>query len=98
MVRIKYLTEKKLMEIPASYEANQKIEEISKKYPILRELEEKLNYEQFANLFFLVERLYCYQQMWERLKRKLLSLWGHDVREGSGVINLPHQYEKEMLN
>jgi len=65
----KYLSEKELMEIPASNEVNQRIEEINKRYPILRELEKKLTYEQFANLFFLVDRLYCYQLMWEELKK-----------------------------
>jgi len=66
---IKYLSEKELMKIPADFGANQRIEEINKKYPILRELEEKLNYEQFVNLFFLVDRLYCYQLMWGELKK-----------------------------
>ena len=68
---IKYLSEKELMEIPASNEVNRRIEEINKKYPILRELEEKLNYEQFANLFFLVDRLYCYQLMWYECKKDI---------------------------
>ena len=64
----KYLSEKELMEIPTTNEADEKYKEISEKYPILRELEEKLNYEQFANLFFLVDHLYCYQLMWESIK------------------------------
>ncbi|MCK4329289.1 hypothetical protein KAX02_05550 [candidate division WOR-3 bacterium] len=64
----KYLLEKELMEIPTTNEANEKYKEISEKYPVLKELEEKLRYEQFANLFFVVDRLYCYQLMWESLK------------------------------
>jgi len=91
----KYLSKKELWEIPASNEVNQRIEEISEKYPILRELEEKLNYEQFTNLFFLVDRLYCYQLMWERLKKHFSFLWGKKV--SGDIINLPNQYEKEML-
>ena len=64
----KYLSEKELMEIPTTNEAYEKYREISEKYPILKELEEKLSYEQFTNLFFLVDRLYCYQLMWESLE------------------------------
>jgi len=65
----KYLSEKELMEIPADFGANQRIEKISKQYPVLKELEKNLNYEQFANVFFLLDRLYCYQLMWEELKK-----------------------------
>lgn len=64
----KYLSEKELMKIPTTNKAYEKYKEISEKYPILKGLEEKLSYEQFANLFFLVDHLYCYQLMWQSLK------------------------------
>lgn len=69
----KYLSEKELMEIPTTNSIYEKYKEIIKKYPILKGLEEKLSYEQFANLFFLIDHLYCYEKMWEELKFNYVS-------------------------